>query len=145
MECFYSGTCAVIFIKDWNTAYISVRHNAAAPQNNVPSESSFTTKSALFGPKNVCPFQILDLTLWYDCVIYDQDPAWQWGVMARTWFWVCVHLDLGDITLGQGHGIPLGHGQQLCKILSRSNKTVRSYGPDTDFGYVWTVTSTLEI
>ena len=33
------------------------------PQNNVPSESSFATKSALFGPKNVCPFQILDLTL----------------------------------------------------------------------------------
>ena len=45
------------------TAYVSVRHNAAAPQNNVPSESSFATKSALFGPKNVCPFQILDLTL----------------------------------------------------------------------------------
>ena len=44
-------------------AYVSVRHNAAARQNNVPSESSFATKSALFGPKNVCPFQILDLTL----------------------------------------------------------------------------------
>ena len=40
-----------------------MRHNAAARQNNVPSESSFATKSALFGPKNVCPFQILDLTL----------------------------------------------------------------------------------
>ena len=67
MEIFYSGcTCIVIFIKDWNTAYVSVRHNyAAARQNNVPSESSFATKSALFGPKNVCPFQILDLTLWH--------------------------------------------------------------------------------
>ena len=33
-------------------------------------------------------------------------------------FWVCVHcvLDLGDITLGQGHDTPLGHGQQLCEI-----------------------------
>ena len=39
-------------------------HNAAARQNNVPSESSFATKCALFGPKNVCPFQILDLTLY---------------------------------------------------------------------------------
>ena len=43
--------------------HVSVRHNAAPPKNNVPSESSFATKSALFGPKNVCPFQILDLTL----------------------------------------------------------------------------------
>ena len=53
----------VVHVLDWNTAHVSVRHNAAAPQNNVPSESSFATKSALFGPKNVCPFQILDLTL----------------------------------------------------------------------------------
>ena len=43
--------------------HVSVRHNAAGLQNNVPSESSFATKSALFGPKNVCPFQILDLTI----------------------------------------------------------------------------------
>ena len=40
-----------------------MRHNAATWQNKVPSESNFATKSALFGPKNVCPFQILDLTL----------------------------------------------------------------------------------
>ena len=66
MENFYSGTCTVVFIKDWNTVYVSVRHNAALPQNNVPSELSFATKSALFGPKNVCPFQILDLTLCTD-------------------------------------------------------------------------------
>ena len=64
MEIFYSCTCTVIFIKDWNTAYVSVRHDAAALQNNVPLESSFATKSALFGSKNVCPFQILDLTLY---------------------------------------------------------------------------------
>ena len=63
MEIFYSGTCTDIFIKDWNTVYVSVQHNATAPQNDVPSESSFATKSALFDPKNVCPFQILDLTL----------------------------------------------------------------------------------
>ena len=43
--------------------------------------------------------------------------------MARTRFWVCVHCehDLIDMTLGQGHDTPLGNGQQLCEILSRSN------------------------
>ena len=47
----------------------------------------------------------------------------------------CVHCDLnlGDMTLGQSHDTPLGHGQQLCEILSRSNLAVRSYGLDTDF------------
>ena len=62
-------------------------------------------------------------------------------------FPVCVHcdLDLGDMTLGQGHDTPLGHGQQLCEIISRSDKGVRSYGQDTDFQYVCTVTLTLEI
>ena len=57
-------------------------------------------------------------------------------------FWVCVHCDLalGDMTLGQGHDTPLGHGQQLCEILSRSHLAVRSYGPDRDFEYMCTVT-----
>ena len=54
-------------------------------------------------------------------------------------------LDPGDMTLGQGHDTCLGHGQQLCEILSRSNLTVRIYGPDTDFQYMATVTLTLEI
>ena len=49
------------------------------------------------------------------------------------------------MTLGQGHDRPLGHGQQLYEILSRYNMVLRSYGPDTDFGYVFTVTLTLEI
>ena len=35
------------------------------------------------------------------------------------------------MTLGQGHDTPLGHGQQLCKIISRLDKGVQSYGPDT--------------
>ena len=48
-----------------------------------------------------------------------------------------------DMTLGQG--TPLGHGQQLSEILSRSNLAVRSYGLNTYFGYVCTVTLTLEI
>ena len=59
-------------------------------------------------------------------------------------FWVCVHCDLGGMILGQGQDTPLGHGQQWCEILSRSNMAVKSYGPDTDFGYVCTVTLTLE-
>ena len=57
---------------------------------------------------------------------------------GRTRFWVCVHCahDLGDMTLIQGHDIPLGHGQKICEILSWYNLAIRSYGPDTDFGYV---------
>ena len=67
--------------------------------------------------------------------------------MARTLILVCMHfdLDLGDVTLGQGHDKSLDHGQQLCKISSRSNMAVRIYGPDMDFWYVCIVTLTLEI
>ena len=54
-------------------------------------------------------------------------------------------LDLGDMTLGQGHHIPLGNRQELCEALSRSNMAVRSYDPDTDLGNVCIVTLTLEI
>ena len=54
----------LLYLSRIEILHVSVRHNAAGPQNNVPSESSFATKSALFGPKNVCPFQILDLTLY---------------------------------------------------------------------------------
>ena len=35
-------------------------------------------------------------------------------------------LDLGDMTLGQGHDTLLCHGQQLREILSRSNMAERS-------------------
>ena len=49
------------------------------------------------------------------------------------------------MTSGQGHDTPLSHGQQLHEILSRSNMVVRSYGPDTDFGYECTGTLALEI
>ena len=55
------------------------------------------------------------------------------------------NLDLRDITLGHGHDTPLGHGQHLCEILSRSNMVVKSYGPNTYSGYVCTVTLTFEI
>ena len=62
-------------------------------------------------------------------------------------FWVCVQcdLDLEDMTSSQGHDTSFGHRPLSCKILSRSNLPMRSYGPDTDFGYVCTVTLTLEI
>ena len=65
--------------------------------------------------------------------------------MARTRFWLCEFCDLGSVTLAQRHGTSLGHGQQLYEILSRAIMTVRSYGLDTDFGFVRTVTLTLEI
>ena len=39
------------------------------------------------------------------------------------------------LTLAQGNGTPLGHGQ-LCEILSRSMMVARIYGPDMDFGCV---------
>ena len=50
-----------------------------------------------------------------------------------------------QMTLGQGHDTLLGHGQQLWEMLSGSNLAVRSYKPDTDFGYVCTVTLTFQM
>ena len=50
------------------------------------------------------------------------------------------HLNLRYMTLGQGHDTPLGHGQKMYEILSRSIIAVRSYDPDKDFGYAYTVT-----
>ena len=81
-----------------------------------------------------------------NCVKYYPNPTWQWGFIARKGFWVYVYcdLDLGDMTLSQGHDTHLGQKKQLREIISRSNLAVRSYGPDTDFGYVCTVTLTLE-
>ena len=76
------------------------------------------------------------------------DPTWQSTVelLHVHRFLVCVNydLDLLGMTLGSGHATPLGHGQQLCEI-SRPNMSARSYGQDKDFGYVCTVTFTLEI
>ena len=70
------------------------------------------------------------------CVKYYPDLTWQWGEHG---FPVYVHrdLDLRDMILGQDYDTPLVRGQQLCKILSRSNLAVRSYGPDEDFQYMW--------
>ena len=59
--------------------------------------------------------------------------------------YVQCDLDLADMTLAQDQNTLLSHGQQLREILSRSKFAVRSYGRDTDFQYMWTVTLTLEI
>ena len=66
------------------------------------------------------------------------EELWSWNG-----FWVCVHcdLDLGDMTLGQGYDTPFIDN----KCVSRSNLVVRSYGQDTDFQYVCTMTLTFEI
>ena len=83
-----------------------------------------------------------------NCVKYYADATWQWGVIAKSqilgmfalwpWHWMYDLRSRSDTLLG--------HGQQLCEIiLSRSNMTVRSYGPDTDFRYVCTMTLTLVI
>ena len=88
---------------------------------------------------------------------------WNAANLARTniqesasYHWLCGHghcdLDLGHMTSGLGLDTLLGNGQQLCEILSRSNLTGRSYGPDLDFdgqklckAYVSTVTMTCRI
>ena len=58
-------------------------------------------------------------------------------------FYLCG-LDLGDMTDGQGHDTTLGHGQQLCDILSKSSFIVESYDPDRDYDYVCSMTLILE-
>ena len=47
------------------------------------------------------------------------------------------------MNLVQGHDTPLGHGQQLCEILSRSDKGARSYDPDKENGQTLTFTQSL--
>ena len=44
---------------------------------------------------------------------------------------LALYYDLGDIflTLGQGHGTPLHHGQQFCEMPSQFNLPVKSYWP----------------
>ena len=44
------------------------------------------------------------------------------------------------MTLGQGHDTPLGHRQQLRKVLSKSKLSVKSYSLYTHFGYMCIVT-----
>ena len=55
-----------------------------------------------------------------------------------TVFGIC-DIDLGYMTLGQGHDTPSIH-RQLFDILFTSSMAVRSYGSNTDFSYVCIVT-----
>ena len=82
-----------------------------------------------------------------NCEKYYLDPTWQWRVMARThiFCYVCTLTLTLEVWPWVKVMTPLGHGQQLCEILSRSNMAMRSYGPDTEFVYVCTVTLTLDI
>ena len=60
---------------------------------------------------------------------------------------LCVHCDLENMTVGQGHDTCLGNGKQTSEILFRSNITGINYGMDKDYSYQYisTVTLTLEI
>ena len=82
-----------------------------------------------------------------NCVKYYPASTLQFRLWPghRSWASVYCDLDLADMTLGQGHCTSFVHGKYLCEILSKSNMALRSYGPNTDFGYVCTVTLTLEI
>ena len=81
------------------------------------------------------------------CVKYYPYQTWQWRVMARTrnlgmcalWPWPWRY------DLGSKSWHILGPWTTIVWILSTSNMAVRSYGPDTEFGYVCTVTLTLEV
>ena len=61
----------------------------------------------------------------------------------KLWLSVKCDLELGDMTLGQGHDTPLGWGQQSCEILPKSNVAVRRHGPYKNLSYVHTVPLTL--
>ena len=73
---------------------------------------------------------------------------WRYDLGSRSWHtlgsWTAIvgniiQIQLGSEELWPGHRFPvmrtvtlnLGHGQQLSEIVSRSDKGVQSYGPDT--------------
>ena len=84
----------------------------------------------------IWPWVIVMAHPWFidnDCEKYYPYPTRKWGVMARTWILKHVYtvtLTLKIWPLGESNDTFLGHGQQLCEILSRSDTGVRSYGPD---------------
>ena len=55
-----------------------------------------------------------------NCVKYYPDSTLQFWLWPghRSWVSVYCDLDLGDMTLGQGHCTSFGHGKHLCEILS---------------------------
>ena len=69
-----------------------------------------------------------------NCVKYP-NPTWHEELWLGHAFWVCLHLDFGDITLVQGQDPSLGYGHQLYKIVSKSDMGEGSNGPDAMWTY----------
>ena len=76
------------------------------------------------------------------------------GESSELWpeqgLWLSAHCDLinlVDKTLVRIHDTPFGQGHYLCEILSKSNVTVVSYGPNKNYYYMYvcSVILTLEI
>ena len=63
----------------------------------------------------VCVYSDLDSVQDIIQIELGSEEIWSWHRFS-----VYVHCDhdLEDMTFGQGHDIALGHGQQVCKILS---------------------------
>ena len=67
----------------------------------------------------------LTIAIYIDVIIID------WVVLGILPRFLCPWP---DGSFSQGHDTPVGHGHQLCEILSRSDKWVRRYDSDT----MWT-------
>ena len=109
-----------------------------------------------------------DTDLWYMCTVTLTLEIWcRVKVMIHPWdtdriTWNIIKIQHRSKKLRLTHGFWVGAlwrwpwiydlvmtqpwimDNKLCEILSRSYKAVRSYGPDMDFGYMHTVTWTLE-
>ena len=125
----FSGMCA---LRPWPRIYIwmTIRsrswHTFGSWKTIVWNIILIQKSNEEFGP---------DTDFWYVCTVtlalqIMRYNVWPWSSEHK--FWICMHsdLDLRDMTLGQGHDTPLGHGQQLCEIISTSDKGLSSYGPD---------------
>ena len=81
-----------------------------------------------------------------NCEKYNPDQKWQWGVIARTrmldmctlWPWPRWY----DLRSRSWHTLWVMDND---RVIFRSSMAMWSYGPDTDFGYMCTMTLTLEI
>ena len=84
------------------------------------------------GLRSYAPYKVDGQTGWF---LYTPNfVCWRGGLYNNLWKDMTWDIDTYS-----------GHGQHVCEILSRSNIAVKSYGPETDFWYVTSVNSTLEI
>ena len=72
-------------------------------------------------------------------------PVKSYGQDTQFSQYVHSDIDLEDMTLSQGHDNSSGHGQQLCKILTKSNIKVASYDLVKDYSYLCSVTLTFDM